>query len=163
LAHQSSFVAPAWLWLAIRSARLVLVVIAASAFKVGSTLACHEPNTCSGDGVEPVLATRDLGFVPLGLVGRTRFVELCVDLGFHLGFGLGHMTVAHGLVATGVGLELGAVDRDRTKLDQTHLARQAHDLDEKVAQLLEVRRAEVAHRTVGRDIAYGQHPKRYVS
>jgi hypothetical protein len=70
--------------------------------------------------------------------------------------------VAHGLVAAGVGLELGAIHRDRAQLDQAHLARQAHHLHEQVRQLLEVEGPEVSDRAVRGEVARGQHPERHV-
>lgn len=77
---EGSLVASA-LGLAVRAARLLVIVVAAPAFEVGFALALFESGARCGDGVEPVLAPSDLsrdvqfGLVLLGLVGRTRLVE----------------------------------------------------------------------------------------
>jgi hypothetical protein len=117
------------------------------------------------NGVQPVLASRDLGrdvqlrLVLLRLVGRLRSVQQRGDLRLQLGLGLEHVTVAHGLVAAGVGLDLGAVHGDGAQLHEPHLARQAHDLHEQFAQLLQMEGAEVTDRSVRREVARAQHPE----
>ena len=64
------------------------------------------------------------------------------------GFSQLHALVADRLVSAGVGLDLGAVDCHGPQLDQPHLPGQTHGLHEQVAQLLQVRRPEVADRAV---------------
>ena len=61
-----------------------------------------------------------------------------------------------------VGLHLGAVDGDGAQLDQTHLAGQANDLHEQVAEFLQAQRAEVADRAMRGEVARAQHPEGYV-
>jgi hypothetical protein len=59
-----------------------------------------------------------------------------------------------------VGLDLGAVDRDRAELNQAALPGQFHHLHEQVRQFLEVKGAEVAQRPVRRIVARRQDPER---
>jgi hypothetical protein len=65
-------------------------------------------------------------------------------------------------VEAGVGLDLGAVHREGTELDQPHLARQAHDVHEQVREFLQMEGAEVADRAVAGEVARGQHAERHV-
>lgn len=85
---------PSRFGLAVRAPRLLVIVFAAPAFEVGVALALLEPGARGGDGVEPVLAARDLGWdvqlglVALGLVGRPRLVEQGLALGLQPGSAL---------------------------------------------------------------------------
>jgi hypothetical protein len=164
---ERSLVAPA-LGLTVLAAWLLVIVVAAPACEVRLALTLLQPGARCGNRVEPVLPARDLGrdvqlgFVLLGLVGGTRPVEQGLDLGLQLGLGLEHVAVAHRLVATRVGLDLGAVHSDGAQLDQAHLARQAHDLHEQVREFLQVQCAEVTDRAVGGEVARGQNTECHV-
>jgi hypothetical protein len=103
-----------------------------------------------------------LRLVLLGLVGLLCALEEGLDLRLEVGLGLEHVAVAHRLVATRVGLELGAVHRDRAELHKSHLARQAHHLREQFRELLQMERPEIADRPVRREVARRQHPKGHV-
>ena len=161
-------VVAAALGLAVRAAGLLIVVVAAPAFEVGVALALLQALAGLGDGRQARLAPSDLGrdvqlgLVLLGLVGLLCALEQGLDLRLQLGLGLEHVAVAHGLVAARVGLDLGAVDRDRAQLDQAHLARQPHHLHEQLRQLLQVQGPEVADRAVRREVARRQHPEGHV-
>jgi hypothetical protein len=91
-----------------------------------------------------------------------RTLQKRVDLRLQLGFGLAHVAVAHGSVAAGVGLELGAVHRDGAQLDQPHLARQTHHLLEQLRQLQQMEGTELADRSVRGEVARRQHPEGHV-
>ena len=73
-----------------------------------------------GDGDQPVLAASNLrrdvqfGLVSFQAIGRLCKVEQAVDLRLEFDLGLDHAVIAHGLVAAGIGLELGAVHGHRT-------------------------------------------------
>jgi hypothetical protein len=77
----------------------------------------------------------------LGVVRRVfplRPRQPARDLGRERGLRLPHPAVAHRLVLGGVGLELGAVQRDVAELDQSRLPAQAQPLHEQPGQCLEM-------------------------
>src|SRR5258708_1657293 len=64
----------------------------------------------------------------LGRVLSGRLLHPARNLGGELLLGPSHPAVAHRLVLGGIRLDLGAVERDMAKLDQTSLAAQPKDL-----------------------------------
>ena len=82
-----------------------------------------------GNPVGHLLATPGCSeLTVLELVGLGGLGEPALDLCRKLGFGLFHPAVAHGLVDPGIGLDLGAVERDMTQLHKPGLAAQLQDL-----------------------------------
>ena len=65
-------------------------------------------------------------------------------------------------MATGIGLDLGAVHRNGPQLHQPHLARQTHHLHEQLPQLLQVQRTELPDRAVRREVARREHPEGHI-
>ena len=78
--------------------------------------------------VAPIL----LGIKDLGLTHQG------VDLLLQLFFGFEHALVAHGLVLAGIGLHLGAVQRPMAQAHHARLLAEPQDLNEQVAQRVEV-------------------------
>ncbi len=153
---------------AIRMPRPPVIVGTAATRRVSFTLARFQPFFGRLDHGQPRLAACDLrrqvhlGLVALGRIGRLGPRQQLVDLRFQLRLGLLHPPIAHRLVAAGVGLHLGAVDRDRPQLDQAALPRQLDHLHEQRRQFLQVQRPKVAQRAVRRKVAGSQHPERHV-
>lgn len=81
------------------------------------------------------------------------------DLRLQLRLGLEHVAIAHRLVAACIGFDLGAIDGDRTELDQPHLTGQSHYLHEEFRELLEMQCTEVADGTMSREVAGSQYPE----
>ncbi len=117
------------------------------------------------DRVQPILTARDLSrdidirLVLLGLVSSLCTLQQRRDLCLQFSFGFEHVPVAHGLVSAGVGLDLGAVHRNRAELDQAHLTGQAHHLHEQLAQFPQMESSEVADRAMRREVVGSQHTK----
>jgi hypothetical protein len=81
------------------------------------------------------------------------------NLGFKFCFGCLHAAIAHGFVAAGVGLDLGAINSDGAQFDQSHFARQAHDLDKQFGELAQVQGSELPYRAVDREVVGREYPK----
>ncbi len=154
--------------LPIRPPGTAIIIVTATTLRVGFTLTLFQPLARLPDRIESRLAPLDLGrdvefgLLRLGLVGGLGARQQRVDLLFQFDLGVLHARIAHGLVAARVGLDLGAVDGHRAQLDQTHLARQAHDLHEQVREFLEVQRTEIPDRAVLGEVPCCQHPERQV-
>ena len=84
------------------------------------------------------------------LIGCLRAGEHRLDFGFQLRLDLLRMPVGQRAVARGIGVNLGAVERDRAKLEQLHLAGDAQHLHEQCLDLFEKALAEGAQRIYGR-------------
>ena len=70
--------------------------------------------------------------------------------------------MAHGFVAAGVGLDLGAIYSDGAQLDQAHLTRQAHDLGKQFGEFTQVQGSELTDRAVSRKVVGCEHAKGHV-
>jgi hypothetical protein len=153
---------------AVRIARPALIIGGAPTGRVGFALARFQPRLGRSDRLKTLLAPLDLAgdvqlrLVLLRLIGGSRLLQQRLDLRGQLRFGPLHALVAHRLVPRGVGLDLGAVHRDRAKLRQPALARQAHHLHKQPGELLQVQRAEIADRAVLGEVARREHSEGHV-
>src|ERR1035437_1910072 len=81
------------------------------------------------------------GIAVLGVLGGIDclgLIEDGFDLGGKLRLTLGHAAIAHGLMAAGVGLYLGAIEGHPAEFDQPGLLTQDQDLEEEPAECSEV-------------------------
>ena len=81
--------------------------------------------------------------VVLGIDGLGLLQQL-IDLGAEPDHVLGHVAIAHRLVARGIALDLGPIDGDRAQADQAGRLRQAEHLHEHIGEGVEVVLAEEA-------------------
>jgi len=86
----------------------------------------------------------------LGGVGGFGFAQDGRHLGCQFSLALDHSVVAHGLVAAGVGSDLGAVESDPPELHETGLVTQGQDFDEERPKGDQVATAELPDRLVVR-------------
>jgi hypothetical protein len=84
----------------------------------------------------------------VGLVRRLRLGHQFGHLGPQLRLDLARMLIGQRAVAAGVGVDLGAVERDRAQLQHPHLAGKLQYLDEQCLDLLEEAPPEHGDRVV---------------
>ena len=103
---------------------------------------CLDRRPRPGDLGQPLLAPRQ--FVRdrhpirnVGLVGSLRLGHQLRHLGLQLRLDLARMLVRQCAVATRIGVDLGAVKRDRPQLQHAHLARELQNLYEQQLDLFE--------------------------
>ena len=142
-----------------------LISFAAPALGICLALAFFQSGFGRFNGRQSGLSAFDLGgdvqvgLVLLGFIGAGSLLQERCNLCLELDLGALHACIAHGLVAAGIGLDLGAIHRNGAQLDQAHLARQSHHLDEQFGELGQVQGTEVADRAVRREVVGCQHPK----
>jgi hypothetical protein len=81
------------------------------------------------------------------------------DLLLQLGLGLEHPLVAHGLVLTGIGLHLGAIQRHKPQAHHAGFLAEPQDLHKQITERLKVATAELTDAGVVRLLVAGQHPE----
>ncbi len=75
---------------------------------------------------------------------------------------LEHVAMAHRLVLARIGFDLGAVDRDRAELDQAHLSRDVHHLNEQTLEILQVLETKLRDGPMRREVVRTEDPVGHV-